>query len=259
MFSRMPGLRAIVALLGAFVPLAPGLISGCGSSDATRPVTAPAEGGPAFVTVVTGGGGVQTADAAPPDPGGPASGSDASDGSPEASDDGSSDGSPSSDGGDASGPCTSNASGDDASTDSGGASYVGPVCGSQAGAGPCDLRSNTCCLTSTLEGTCLPCANAVCPSSQATVHCLQSLECPAGQSCCGDILTLFGEVKSSCVTLGPSGTCPFVPWTTLQLGMQLCKTDAECKNGQPCIHQTCTMGAMLDMCGLQSAAPLNCQ
>jgi hypothetical protein len=38
---------------------------------------------------------------------------------------------------------------------------------------------------------------------------------------------------------------------------QLCQQDAECKNGQRCIAQTC-LGATFFFCGLQSEAPFNC-
>lgn len=256
MFARLSGLRIVIACLGALVALASCLFSGCGSSPATSAAPdASTDGGPALVTVVTAGGGIPSADAGAVDPfGSSSSSSGGSSSGSSGADDGSSGGEAGSSGGDA-----SDASapvcvlGDDSGT------YVGPVCGVQADAGPCDLRSNTCCSTSALIGTCLPCANAKCPTDQATIHCLQSLECGPGLSCCGDILTLFGEVKSSCKSVPDGGTCPYVPWTATQIGVQLCKSDAECKNGQPCVHQTCTMGAVLDMCGLQSAAPLNCQ
>jgi len=60
------------------------------------------------------------------------------------------------------------------------------------------------------------------------------------------------------VNVPSGGKCPYVPWTATQLGVQLCSTDAECRNGQPCVQQTCIYGAVLSMCGLQSASPLNC-
>ncbi len=169
----------------------------------------------------------------------------------------------------------SSSGGDDASDGSGGPDatafndsgipYVAPVCGAQSGATGCDLRTNICCLTQTLAGTCIP-KGGSCPSGQASVGCLQAAECPLGQSCCGVIEDIQGAVISSCRNVAQGGNCPYAPYAAISLyqGVQLCKTDAECKNvtdaGTPqlCIHQTCYMGAMLSMCGVQSTAPLSC-
>jgi hypothetical protein len=242
----MSGLRSVLVVLGVAGVVSAQVLSGCGTSSSPPASTAQTDSG--YLTVVTNGGGpVPSGDLLqPPAPDSGSSSGGSSSGSSSGGDDASSDSSSDADAPDA---CPVS----EASTD---ASYSAPQCGLDAGL--CDLHSNTCCLTTTLGGTCLPGANASCPSTQATVHCLQSDECPCGMSCCGDIITILGEVKSKCVPLTQGQSCPYVPWTSTQVGVQLCKTDAECMNGQPCIHQMCIDGAILSMCGLQSAMPLNC-
>jgi hypothetical protein len=46
--------------------------------------------------------------------------------------------------------------------------------------------------------------------------------------------------------------------SSTEVTAQLCQQDAECKNGLPCIAQTCVFGAMFHFCGLQSQAPYRC-
>ena len=278
MFARRShGPRAVITFIGALlVPLAlsASVVPGCGTSGSGA--TPSPEGG--YTTVVTSGGGVPAVDAGPNDPfsssgGSASSGSGSSSGSNSSgSSSGQSLDSGSSSGGDASddssssssgGGCNGSSSGSDSSV-----AYTPPSCD---GMNPCDLRSNTCCLSSTasgLVGHCLPGTTLTCsqtPTPQATVHCLQAAECGAGMSCCGDVIQLLGQVRSSCVCLAQGQSCPYVPATIAQAGVQLCKTDAECKNVDPdsgapltCIHQTCIYGAVLDICGLQSGPPLNC-
>jgi hypothetical protein len=54
--------------------------------------------------------------------------------------------------------------------------------------------------------------------------------------------------------VGGSCTPPSSGYSTAQL----CEQSAECKNGQPCIPQTCVFGAKFKFCGLQSQSPYNC-
>lgn len=277
MFARSRDPRGFLTILGALVPFASWPLSGCGSSGSS-PVTPGGEGGATYTTVVTTGGGVLP-DATAIDPFESTSSSGSSSGAPSS---GSSSG-PGLDSGSSSGGSASSSSGgaQDASSSSssssggsgsscpGGMSDGGalsPVCGSQAGAVGCDLRQNTCCLTQTLVGSWLAGSSATCPSGQATIHCLQALDCPSGMSCCGVVEDIQGAVVSSCQNVPAGGNCPYANYTPFSLyqGVQLCKTNAECKNvtdagaPEPCVHQTCFMGAMLSMCGVQSTAPLSC-
>ncbi len=269
MFARSRDPRAVLTILGALAPFASSTISGCGSSGSS-PATGGSEGGATYTTVVTTGGGIPD-DAAPTDPFESSSSGASSSGSSSGGSSGVAEGGTSS-GGDASDASSSSSSsgGPDASSSSssggeGGVAYVPPVCGVQSGAAGCDLRTSTCCLTQTLIGTCVAKGTA-CPSGQASVGCLQALECPSGQSCCGVVEDIQGAVISGCQNVPLGGHCPYSPYTPVSLyqGVQLCKTDAECKSltdaGTPdlCIHQTCFMGAMLSMCGVQSTAPLSC-
>jgi hypothetical protein len=133
--------------------------------------------------------------------------------------------------------------------------YVVPLCGTT----PCDLHNHTCCVTPfPLAGRCIAGANANCMNTEATFHCAYACECPQGQVCCGIIDTLVGFGTASCQTIGQGGFCPPHPNTASQAAAQLCKVDAECTNGQPCIAQTCVYGAMFHFCGLQSQSPYNC-
>jgi hypothetical protein len=135
------------------------------------------------------------------------------------------------------------------------ANYVAPMCGST----PCDLRSNTCCVTPfPLSARCIPGANTACMNTEATFHCQYSCECPTGQVCCGIIDTLVGFGTASCQTVPAGGFCPPHPNTVSQAAAQLCKDSSECANGQPCISQTCIYSAMFQFCGLQSQSPYNC-
>ena len=263
MLARLSnGLRVFIALLGAGAVLAPGLVSGCGTSPAPAAPMKPAPVEDAsihLVTVVTAGGG---SGVRPADAGGnplgdlPEAGSSSGGGSPmtgsssgAGSDDGSAD--DGSDGEADAGPppvpnCTS--------------TYVAPPCGMTADgtATTCDLRSNTCCITISLDERCIPGANAKCNSNEAAVHCSNACDCFNGNVCCGVINTLVGAVQTICQDIPDGGLCNPHPPTNTQASGQLCTTDDECKNGQGCINQTCEFGAVLNVCGLQSQDPFDC-
>jgi hypothetical protein len=133
--------------------------------------------------------------------------------------------------------------------------YNAPIC---AAATTCDLRTNTCCITETLTpvGTCVSGNTASCPAGQAAFHCLYSCDCPAGQSCCGEIngSTLAGTAV--CQSVANGGSCSVT--TGFSQAAQLCEQSGECKNGQTCIAQTCIFGSHFKFCGVQSGAPYNC-
>ena len=261
MFAGVRGSSALVALTVALFALPAAfacVTSGCDSSAPVGLVDASTDA-LTFSTVVTTGGGIPAADAGRIDP---FASSSSSGGVADGGSSGGSDGASNADTGASSGEGGSDGSAvDDAQFSD--APYDAPTCN---GTDPCDLRSNTCCLAngmSGLVGTCVPGrTTSCCPPTgnctQATVHCSQASDCPVGLSCCGDIIVLLGQVEARCVSVPQGATCPYVPWTNSQIGVQLCKTDAECTNGQPCIHQTCLYGAQLSMCGIQSDMPLNC-
>lgn len=243
--------RAALALFATLAATAFGVSAGCGNSDSVGPnADAGGDGSVVFNTVMTTGGGT-----APPGATSiPFTGS--SGGSSGASGSGSSGAIDAGSDADASAPS-------DAASDA--PPYVAPTCD---GVNPCDLRSSTCCLANgpsasmPLVGTCVTGSTASCPNNQATVHCLQSVDCSGGQSCCGEILVLLGQVEAYCHDLSQQPLCPFAASPTFsQIGVQLCKTDAECKNGQPCVHQLCSYGADVHLCGLQQQGDgglLNC-
>ena len=84
-----------------------------------------------------------------------------------------------------------------------------------------------------------------------TFGCSQACDCPTGQVCCG---TENGAAATtSCQTVASGGSCPGGA-----MGAQLCAVDSECANGAGCLAQTCTAGANLNLCGLQSQSPFDC-
>jgi hypothetical protein len=98
-----------------------------------------------------------------------------------------------------------------------------------------------------------------CSIDVPSYFCLQATDCPAGQVCCatGDDAGVLGP---SCQTVPDGGACSGAGTSG---SAQLCQTQGECKNGLPCILQTCQIQpgtpAHLMICGLQSQAPFNCQ
>ncbi|HLK41128.1 MAG TPA: hypothetical protein VKU41_30465 [Polyangiaceae bacterium] len=153
----------------------------------------------------------------------------------------------------------------DASTGSSGSATLDcsgdmpPNCGAQASAQVCDLKTNTCCIDGNFNGTCLSGASTTCPNPTATAafHCLQACDCPTGQVCCGVVVKATNNVSTQCQTVANGGSCMPVD-TANQGSAQICASTAECKNGQACMMQTCTQGAMLKLCGLQSGQPFMC-
>jgi len=240
------------AILGTFAALAC-LCSGCGTSGTSPVLDASVPRHDAeivLVTVMTEGGG-ELDDGAVVDPF--AGSSSSSSGGPQ---DATVDVTPT--------PDDSSSAGDGTESDSGACeSYTPPICGTT----PCDLRSNTCCITFVLQNPpparCVPGASATCNSNEITAHCLQACECGGGY-CCGQYDKIHGVVQSVCeseselVAFDGGLNCYPSPETVSSAAAQLCKTDAECQNGQPCISQTCVAGANLSVCGLQSQSPYDC-
>jgi hypothetical protein len=257
------GLRLLVALLGTLVPLAPGLVSGCGGSEsptAPAPTTAiPADATIPLVTVVTGGGGAPTSSGGSssgavqnplgdlPMPDGSSSGASSGSGSGAVSDDGSAD-SASLDGATSDGPVIEN------TTPHCPSDYVVSMCGKD----PCDYRTSTCCVDIQLNTRCIPGNKSRCNSNEASIHCLQACECDTGRVCCGVANTILGIVTSECQSIPDGGLCNPHPMTNTQSSEQLCGTDEECTAGQGCINQTCEYGVTLKLCGLQSQMPFDC-
>jgi hypothetical protein len=134
--------------------------------------------------------------------------------------------------------------------------YTAPVCN---GTATCDLHSNTCCVTPALPptGVCVAGNTATCASGASPFHCQYACECPTGESCCGVINTTNLSGSATCQAVANGGSC--TAQTSNQATAQLCKQDAECKNGQRCIAQTCTLGAKFQFCGVQNAPPFNCK
>jgi hypothetical protein len=184
--------------------------------------------------------------------------------------------------GNSGGSGASSSGGSDGGTSSSGGSGSGSSSGSSSGATPdaaiqrfndagipfcepmrpCDLKSNTCCLSQTLQATCLA-HPMTCPSGTASFGCLGVADCPtAGQKCCGSADSNAMVAQTACQMLGTNGLCSGKNTTTSAFA-QVCRATSECGGGLRCISQSCAIGAglppaNLSMCGLQSAAPFNC-
>ena len=123
-----------------------------------------------------------------------------------------------------------------------------PYCSTSA---PCDLTTNTCCVSTLGQGTCQSGHNANCGVG-AAFQCIEKSECPSGQLCCG-FQTDSSHGGSKCETVS---VCP------TQTSAQLCQTNGECAGGVQCIPQSCNVGAPLPanltLCGLQSNSTYQC-
>ncbi len=257
------GLRVLVASVGTalFILAAPlwlaALPAGCGSSDDSSAAPPskpppPADATIPLVMVVTGGGGGPSADGSSSSGGFSNPFGDLPDGS-------------SSGGGPPDGSVALNDGSNMADVelpDTGPpppfcpATYVPIPCGANPG-DTCDLRLNTCCVTLDLQETCVP-LSTQCNTMQASVHCENACDCSGGQVCCGVVNELVGVAQTVCQSVSDGGLCQPSPATNTQAAAQVCTVDAECKNGEPCIFQTCQFGAMFHLCGLQSGDPFDC-
>jgi hypothetical protein len=99
-------------------------------------------------------------------------------------------------------------------------------------------------------------AGGSCPAGVEPFHCLYSCDCPGGQSCCGEISSTYAGT-AVCQAVADGASCSVT--SGFHAAAQLCEQDEECKNGQRCIAQTCTIfNAKFKFCGLQSEPPYSC-
>jgi hypothetical protein len=147
----------------------------------------------------------------------------------------------------------------DAAADVGGPMFTDsgiPICGKA----PCDLKTNTCCVSQFLMGMCIPHSQS-CPNLWAAFMCAQESDCANGQVCCGLADANAMTATTSCQTVANSSSCPGTNTSTMAEA-QVCQSDMECRNHQACLQQSCvissTVTAHLKMCGLQNRAPFNC-
>jgi hypothetical protein len=181
------------------------------------------------------------------------------------------------------------ASGDDMSTDAGGTASkdsgqsppkgdAAVTCGARVNSGvvfddagaiycaanmPCDLASDTCCVSGLGVGTCKTghngCGGGTGLSAQAAFQCVEDTDCPTNQVCCGYVDSTMNTAGSKCQAIGADNKCP-APMANTQSAIQFCQKTCECKDGSECVPQSCPLGvpgvpnANLTMCGLQADA-----
>jgi hypothetical protein len=85
---------------------------------------------------------------------------------------------------------------------------------------------------------------------------LYSCDCPAGDSCCGELNGGTFAGTAVCQHVASGGSCAVT--TGYTVSAQLCEQSEECMNGQRCIAQTCVFSSHFKFCGLQSQAPYYC-
>jgi hypothetical protein len=126
---------------------------------------------------------------------------------------------------------------------------------------PCDLASDTCCVSGLGVGTCKTghngCGGGTGLNAQAAFQCVEDTDCPTNQVCCGYVDTSMNAAGSKCQAIGADNKCP-VPMSNTQSAIQFCQKTCECKDGSECVPQSCPLGvpgvppANLTMCGLQT-------
>jgi hypothetical protein len=108
------------------------------------------------------------------------------------------------------------------------------LCGAQS----CDTPSQYCCVSRNTDGSTTPACRAdgtTCDNPAIEMHCDEAGDCAEGQICC----SALGAGGAPLLTCAPS--CGM-------FGVQVCRTSAECRNGKPCVVQTC-MGHTVETCG----------
>lgn len=106
----------------------------------------------------------------------------------------------------------------------------------RCGSGTCAVSTSTCCQESDVDagGTrCLLGTQVTCPAQTGAVHCQAAADCKTGEICCD----VGGYGNTQCAT-----SCA---------NFQMCRTNSECKNGQPCVVQQCYL-RVVEACGKQS-------
>ena len=116
---------------------------------------------------------------------------------------------------------------------------------------PCKVPGNYCCNTGLTPmpsaQKCVPDITSACGGLR--VMCDESADCTNGDVCCvPPNANIRIALNAQC---SPKGSCKDPTYFP-----QLCKTNAECDNGQPCVSQIC-LGALVWSCG--GVDPKRCQ
>jgi hypothetical protein len=147
-------------------------------------------------------------------------------------------------------PFESSGSGSDAQSGSEGGPAVSLSCGNLGGrtsdAGNCTPDAPVCCQTYTTS----QCVPATAPCHALAWSCASTNDCPSGQICCIGL----PNTTAGTVSCQPAPGCPAATVGSAQI----CKTDAECPNGGPCVTYICGGIAVLQMCvGTQAGSGVN--
>jgi len=112
-----------------------------------------------------------------------------------------------------------------------------------------DPGAGQCCFgTGAPDGGLCADAGVACPAGTGVVTCNETADCRYDQVCCG---TLSFSDGGSALTAACSTTCD-AP------GMQMCRTNGECRSGGKCVVQTCNGAWVLEFCGTYAAGGAAC-
>jgi hypothetical protein len=114
------------------------------------------------------------------------------------------------------------------------------------GADTCNAFASVQCCLSGNGGTCMSTAVA-CPAGSAATTCNELADCVVGTLCCGAIVAFDG---------GGGGLAASCSSTCAAPRPRLCRTNAECPDGGPCVRQACSDGYEYEFCGVYAPAPL---
>jgi hypothetical protein len=128
----------------------------------------------------------------------------------------------------------------------GACAFAGPDPGALAcGAEVCDTSRQYCCAAASEAGVSRCNDDSVSACSGLFQQCDEAADCPAGGVCC----TVPGQAVRLSYTTVCASRC-------LLPSYQVCRTDAECRNGQGCMARDC-LGTCVQTCG--PINPLECQ
>ncbi len=106
---------------------------------------------------------------------------------------------------------------------------------------PCDTATSYCCDETTVPPNGQRCvSNSVSSCGGLRRRCDEAADCTGGQVCC---IPPNAAMRVAYTTVCSKGPC-----TDDVLNYQVCKTSAECTNGQPCVTQQCA-GYEMRTCG----------
>lgn len=126
------------------------------------------------------------------------------------------------------------------------------VCGTTT----CTTPGELCCYSSIAPGGAADhCATSTAQCGAPNIACDETADCAPGSVCCTGVAVLPKDASVSgfeAATCQPEATASCIEKQGVgSSSVQVCKTDAECRNGKPCVVQSC-YGRVLQTCGVDA-------